>query len=126
MDNDKQTAEEAARGYVRRYQDHSIDSLLYVVNPPATTIAESVFLAGVQWAQEHQFRDATEKILGDRWVIVGPGGTPISLTNATNEHASWQSLPLTEHTPEQRQKVIEEHKAEGFRAVKVKLVEVVE
>jgi hypothetical protein len=62
------------------------------------------------------------KELGESWVIVGPCGTVISLTNASSEYAAWQSLPQYDHTTAERQRVIDEHKAEGFTAVKVKIV----
>jgi uncharacterized Zn finger protein (UPF0148 family) len=41
---------EAAKEYARRYQDHSIDALIYLTRPATETLAESVFIAGAEWA----------------------------------------------------------------------------
>jgi hypothetical protein len=64
--------------------------------------------------------------LGESWVIVGPRGTVISMTNASSEHYAWQAVPRDDHGVQDRQRVIDEHKAEGFTAVKVRLVRVTE
>lgn len=49
-------AEKAARDYAARYQDHSIDSLVYVLRLPATTLCEVVFLDACRWLLEEARR----------------------------------------------------------------------
>jgi hypothetical protein len=59
MTNDKQTAEEAARGYCDQYS----------WNDPREEDAEAAFLAGVRWAQER------EKVLWTGWAMINNDGT---------------------------------------------------
>ena len=84
-------------------------------------LLSTAFLAGAEWANT---RPAAEKVLGEGWVIVGPKGTVISLTNASCEAHAWGAIPTAFNTPEERNFIIAEHKAAGYRAVKVKIVEV--
>jgi hypothetical protein len=107
-------------------------------------LLSTAFLAGAEWANtrpapevpmDHSGdakayacfdpnKHVLREVLAESWVIVGPHGTVISLTNASCEARAWGAIPLDSDTPEQRSHIIAEHKAEGYRAVKVKIVEV--
>lgn len=99
-----QTAEEAARD---KYHGGRIDLPPYLIED-----LRSAFIAGAKWQQER------EKVLGERWVIVNPDGRVIDFGKSENE--AWQNvLTIARYA-------VEDFKAQGYRAVKVKLVEVVE
>ncbi len=107
MTNDKQTVEEAAREWCRSHDAAN---------------CEDVFLAGVRCAQER------EKVLGERWVINEPLGGTLSLMTEISEDWAWIKVCKIPRMPSQLtdedRVVIESWKQLGYRAVKVKLVEV--
>jgi hypothetical protein len=118
MTNDKQTAEEAARYFeaMKILEDIKLHHPLSKRNAPLipTHVLKNISDYVAKLESER------EKVLGERWVIVGEGCEP------QQEEDAWRDFLfiLDYHAPLEYQ--IEQAKARGYRAVKVKLVEVPE
>lgn len=50
MSEELETPEEAGKRYAEKFQDHSIDSLLYAIRPEPQSYAQIVWMAAIKWA----------------------------------------------------------------------------
>ena len=98
---------QAAKEYARRYQDHSIDALTYLTRPATETLAESVFIAGAEWANTRPAPEAKD---------IAKGYVVLSRFNTIMEEFGHGSMVYHEE-PELHQ----DHVKDGYRVVPVRI-----